>query len=171
MTADNPQGEPAPVGRPSTYSPELASRLCDKLVEGASVREACQDADMPAASTIFLWLQKHKEFSEQYARALEARTEAMAEDILSIADDGSNDWMERKNGDEAFWVQNGEALQRSRLRVDTRKWLLSKMVPKKYGDKVTNEHTGPEGGPVQMVTELRRTIVRPNPGNPDSGGI
>lgn len=109
---------------------------------------------MPAPSTVFLWLQKHKEFSDQYARALEARTEAMADDILAIADDGTNDWMERKHGDDVAWVTNGEALQRSRLRVDARKWLMSKMAPKKYGDKITQEVSGPEGGPIESVTRI-----------------
>lgn len=60
----------------------------------------------------------------------------MAEDIMDISDDGSNDWMERNYGDKVEWITNGEALQRSRLRVDTRKWLMSKLAAKKYGDKL-----------------------------------
>ena len=60
----------------------------------------------------------------------------MADEMLEIADDGSNDWMLRKDGDKEFYVLNGEHVQRSRLRLDTRKWLLSKALPKVYGDKL-----------------------------------
>lgn len=132
------------TGRPTDYSPELAADICARIADGQSVREISRSDDMPAMSSIFLWLSKYTEFSEQYAQACTARTEYLAEEILDIADDGTNDWMERKNtdGDVIAEVVNGEAIQRSKLRVDTRKWILSKMQPKKYGDKVTNEHTG-----------------------------
>jgi hypothetical protein len=125
------------VGRPSDYSPELVSEICSRIADGQSVREIARDDAMPAMSTIFAWLSKHSEFTEQYARAKEAQAEYLAEEILDIADDGSNDWMERKNKDgSSYTVENGEAMQRSRLRVDARKWLLSKLLPKKYGDKI-----------------------------------
>jgi hypothetical protein len=61
--------------------------------------------------------------------------EAIAEDILDIADNGRNDWMERNGEDAAGWLLNGESIQRAKLRVDSRKWLLSKLAPKKYGDR------------------------------------
>ena len=98
---------------------------------------------MPAASTVFLWLQAHKPFSEQYARACTERTQAHAEEILDIADDGTNDWMEKfgKDGESIGWMVNGEALQRSKLRVDTRRWLMSKLAPKKYGERLELDAT------------------------------
>jgi hypothetical protein len=75
--------------------------------------------------------------------------EAWADEIVDICDDASNDWMERNNGDdkESSWVLNGEHVQRSRLRIDTRKWLLSKLKPEKYGDKL--QHGGDPGNPIQ----------------------
>lgn len=63
----------------------------------------------------------------------------MADEIKEISDDGSNDWMERNDGENVAWVANGEHIQRSRLRVDTRKWHLSKALPKIYGDRHTHE--------------------------------
>jgi len=129
-------GTRATEGRPSMYTEELADKFCELLSTGSSLRSACQEEGMPAPVTIFQWIRKHEEFAKQYARACEERTEAMSEDILDISDDGSNDWMEKRFGDTEAWVTNGEALQRSRLRVDTRKWLMSKMKPKKYGDKL-----------------------------------
>lgn len=91
---------------------------------------------MPAMSTMFKWLRENSEFSEQYARAKQEAADAMAEEILDISDNGSNDWMEKHFGETTAWVTNGEALQRSRLRVDTRKFLMAKMKPKVYGDKL-----------------------------------
>lgn len=81
--------------------------------------------------------------------------EHYADEILEIADDGQNDWMEResKNG-EVFEVENHEVLNRSRLRVDARKWLMSKLAPKKYGDVQKLEHSGPGGEPLQAVMQI-----------------
>lgn len=75
--------------------------------------------------------------------------EHWSDEVIDISDDGSNDWMERNHGEDkqSTWTINGEHVQRSRLRVDTRKWLLSKLKPERYGDRV--EHSGPQGGPIQ----------------------
>lgn len=89
-------------------------------------------------SSIFLWLSKYEDFSKNYARACDERVEAMVEQSFEIADDGTNDWMEKHfgNDEESSWVVNGEAVQRSKLRIDTRKWYAGRMKPKKYGDKI-----------------------------------
>lgn len=123
-------------GRPTDYTQELADRICELITEGLSMRSVAAREDMPASSTIFKWLRENKIFSEQYAKACEERTEAMSEDILDIADDGSNDLMVVQKGNREYEVENREVTNRSRLRVDTRKWLMSKMKPKKYGDKI-----------------------------------
>lgn len=148
----------ADVGRPSDYSAEIAAAICVRIMDGQSIREIARAEDMPAASTIFLWLSKHPEFSEQYARAKEAQADRLAEEILEISDDGTNDWMSRNGGDDnPSWSVNGEHIQRSRLRVDSRKWLMSKLAPKKYGDKLAL--AGDAENPVR-IEEIRRVIVR-----------
>jgi hypothetical protein len=140
-----------PAGRPSDYSPELAERICNLLIEGNSLR-AIEDMDgMPSKTAILRWVSKHPEFRDQYARAIEARTDAHADEILAIADDGHNDWMEKHFGDDVKWVENGEAIRRSQLRIDSRKWLMSKLAPKKYGDKLL--HGGDPSNPVKMTFE------------------
>lgn len=149
------------IGRPDSYTPEIGDKICQRIVEGESVRSICRDEDMPNASTVFRWLSVHKSFSEQYARAKEEGAEALAEEMFEIADDGHNDWMERNGKDDAGWVANGENLQRSRLRVDVRKWYLSKIKPKKYGDKIQTELTGSDGGPVQ-ISHIERVIIDPH---------
>lgn len=125
-----------PAGRPSDYTPELAVKICEQLAVGNSLRTVCKADDMPSVATIFVWIQKHPEFKEQYARAKEESADALAEEILDIADEGSNDWMEANDPDNPGWKANGEHIQRSRLRVDTRKWYASKLKPKKYGEKL-----------------------------------
>lgn len=134
-----------PGGRPSDYTSELAEEICARIANGQSIREIERTDGMPAMSTIFRWLAKFPEFQEQYARAREAQAEHLAEDILDIADNGTNDWMERQRETKGVrFVENAEAINRSRLRVDARKWLLSKLLPKKYGDKL--EHAGKVDG-------------------------
>lgn len=124
---------------------------------------------MPAASSVFRWLAENTEFSEQYEAAAASRAHALAEEALEIADDGTNDWMERRSeaekgaGVNTGWVLNGEHVQRSRLRVDTRKWFASKLAPKKYGDKIVQEHSGPDGGEIKTVSRVEVTIIDPNP--------
>lgn len=132
-------------GRPSGYSQELADLICERLAQGESLRSVCRDEGMPAISSIFKWMREHEAFSKQYALAKQESADAMAEDIMDIADDGTNDWMEKTNADGEIigWTLNGEHVQRSKLRVDARKWLMAKMKPKKYGDKteVHNTHS------------------------------
>lgn len=140
------------------YSAEELARIkasiCERIALGESLRSICDADDMPAMSTIFKWLTEDDSFSEQYARAREAQADALFDDILSIADDGRNDWMQRKNADDQNigWVENGEALRRSQMRIDARKWMAGKLRPKKYGDKITNEHTGADGTPITFQT-------------------
>ncbi len=84
------------------------------------------------------------------------QADTLFDEALGIADDGTNDWMERldKDGQAAGWQLNGEHVQRSRLRVDTRKWAAGKLAPKKYGDKL--QHTGDGGGPIRVRPDLSK---------------
>lgn len=133
----------AKAGRPSTYSSELTEEICRRLIEGESLRAICSADDMPSKSSVMKWLAENKDFSDQYARAREIQADIMVEEILEIADDGRNDWIERENADGSKSLAlDHDHIQRSKLRVDTRKWLMSKMLPKKYGNKVDVEHGG-----------------------------
>lgn len=134
-------------GRPSILNNKLADEICSKISQGYTLRQLEKLEEMPDKSTILRWAStnddKYKQFQDQYEKALATRAEVWAEEILDISDDGSNDWMERENKDgSTFEVVNNEHIQRSRLRVDARKWLLSKALPKKYGDKQEVKHEG-----------------------------
>jgi hypothetical protein len=139
-------------GRPTEYTPEIGDRICAALATGMSLRSVCRADDIPPESTVRGWTHDVKHpFSAQYVRAREIGYLSMADETIEISDDGSNDWMEKfgKDGEAVGWTINGEHIQRSRLRVDTRKWLLSKCLPKVFGDKVVNEITGKDGGPIE----------------------
>ena len=130
------------VGRPPIYGQETRDQICALLAEGLSLRSICRQEGMPDLALVMRWLRDEPEFVAQYARAREAQADALAEEILEIADDGRNDWMQREDPDNGGYEFKGEHVQRSRLRVDSRKWFVSKLAPKKYGDKVETEHTG-----------------------------
>ena len=153
------------AGRPSIYSDEIAVEICRRLAEGESLRSICRDDAMPCVSAVMKWLfdKRHPEFVEQYTRAREAQAEILADEIMEIADDGTNDWMERGHGANKGWLANGEAINRSRLRVDSRKWVASKLLPKKYGDFQHHEMSGPDGGPIETrdvnLIDLARRIA------------
>lgn len=123
----------------SEYTPEKAEEFCELISNGMSLRAACKGDGMPAPKTIFSWLRKYEEFNDMYQAATQERTEAMAEELLDIADDSKSDYTETEDGRE---VINKENVARARLRVDTRKWLMAKMKPKKYGEKLDLEHSG-----------------------------
>jgi hypothetical protein len=131
-----------PPGRPSIYSDELATKICRLVAEGFSLRQIGDLPQMPHKRTVKRWLAEKPSFQERYAQAKEEMAEHFAEEILEIADDGSNDWIEREvESGKIIKVVDHEHIARSRLRVDTRKWLMSKLLPKKYGERLdVNTH-------------------------------
>lgn len=118
------------VGRPTLYTPELADKICALLSEGISIRTICLSDDMPDKSTFFRWLRIHSELRDQYVRAKRESVDAMGEKILDLSDESV---------DLAIEVDpkaSGAVVQAVKLQVDTRKWLMSKLLPKVYGDKI-----------------------------------
>jgi hypothetical protein len=145
------------MGRPTDFTQEIADTICERIADGESLRNICDEVEMPNKATVFRWLAKFTEFSDQYARARETQADSLVDEILSIADDGRNDWMQRNHGEDESWVENGEALRRSQLRVDARKWMAGKLRPKKYGEKLDiDQRTTHEVG--ASVADLMRAI-------------
>lgn len=115
-------------------TPELETKILDRLAEGESLRAICRSEGMPTEGAVRKWVREDPEgFGTQYARAREVGYELLADELLEISDDGANDSYKDEDGNERT---NYDVIARSRLRVDTRKWLLSKMLPKVYGDKL-----------------------------------
>lgn len=114
-----------------TYAPDIFDQMLDRIANGESVRQICASEGMPSLDTFYRWLREDAEKAERYARAKEQQADYYAEEIIEICDDASNDWMER----DGKQMLDAEHVARSRLRIDTRKWLMGKLKPKKYGDK------------------------------------
>ena len=135
------------------YDREAITKLvCSELALGKSLRSIL-DADdkLPSASTFLDWIGADSFLAEQYAHARQMAYELLADEIVAIADE--NYTTDEHGVRERL---SSEAIQRNRLRVDTRKWMLSKMLPKVYGDKIQTEHTGKDGGPIQLqAVDLR----------------
>ena len=121
-----------------TYSRELADEICRRIAGGEALKEICRSPGMPDSSSVRGWVLDDRDgFAPRYARARDMQIEHWADEILEISDDGSNDWMMRNERGNVGWQANGEHVQRSRLRTDSRKWLLSKLKPERYGEKTT----------------------------------
>lgn len=119
------------MGRPSDYTPELGDRICALMSQGESLNAICKGEDMPSAVSVYAWLRKHDEFFNNYVRAREDQADTLADEIVGIADEKTEDANSR------------------RVRIDARKWVAAKLKPKKYGDKVETTVQGPDGGAVQ----------------------
>ena len=144
-------------GRPTDYDLNLADIILERISTGESVAHICRDPDMPAKASVYRWLWKFPEFRDKYAQACEIRSEVHAEEMIDISDDGTDDFVERfdKDGENGWWEFRGEHVQRSKLRVDTRKWVASKLLPKKYGDRQQINHES--NIPINIVINDGRT--------------
>jgi len=136
------------TGRPSDYLPEVAADICSLLAEGESLRKVCERPGMPNKATVFRWLAQHEEFRDQYAKATETRADAIFEGMFDIADSVT---------------EEAAAVAKARLRIDTRKWALARMNPKKYGDKVSQEidHKSSDGTMTPQPTIIQLLPVEP----------
>lgn len=138
---------PTHLGRPTKYTEALATEICARLANGETLTSICRDAHMPARRTVLDWKANDLGgFSARYARAREEQRELWQDEMLDMADDGRNDWMEREIGrGETIVVLNKEAVDRSKLRVGTRQWLLARLSRDTYGDKIEQTHKADEG--------------------------
>ena len=126
-----------------TYDQETTHAICVRLARGETLRAICRDEEFPPESTVRTWaLEDVDGFAARDAYARQLGLDAMADQLLEIADDSSGDFTTDANGNR---TPNNEHINRSRLKVDVRKWHLSKLAPKRYGDKV-DVNVGPEGG-------------------------
>lgn len=144
------------IGRPSGYTKEIGDEICERLSDGESLRAICRDDHMPNKSMVFRWLYEFQSFRDQYARAKEEQADTLADDILDIADDGRNDTYVDDEGNKKV---DFDAIQRSRLRVDARKWIASKLKPKVYGDRIQQEISGTLAVEQMSDEELDRKIA------------
>ncbi len=137
--------------RPTIYNKEIADKICSRIAGGESLKRVCEDPEMPCRSIVHLWLldEEKKEFMDNYKKAVDIRTDNMFDELEEISDTD-----DRK-----------ESPMRSRLRVDTRKWYLSKVMPKKYGDKMD---VTSDGKPIPLIPLKNGTLSNNNSNEEDS---
>lgn len=144
-----------------TYSIQSRKSIIDEIVErlgkGEPLRQICRDEHMPSWHVIYNWANADKDIFSRIRHARDLGYEALAEDCLQIADDAVNDWMsvQEKDGSTAYKI-NGEHINRSKLRIETRLKLLAKWKPEKYGDKITL--AGDKNNPLE-VRDATRAIL------------
>jgi len=132
-----PAKVPAKMGRPTKYTPELVANICERIANGETLRAICDEDGMPARKNVIAWLSLYPEFRNQYARAREDQADSLAEEIIVKARNATS-----------------EDAQAVRVQVDALKWAAGKLKPKVYGEKVTQEHTGADGGPIRASVDL-----------------
>jgi hypothetical protein len=116
----------------SRYSREVAAEVCRRMAEGESLRSICRDPDKPSEGTVRGWaVRDHDGFGERYRAARQLLLEAWADQIVDIADQADLNPRDRQ------------------VRCDTRKWLMSKLAPRRYGDRLL--HAGDPDAPIQHV--------------------
>ena len=143
-----------PAGRPSEYDPQIAADICLSLsVDSKSIVVVCDSQErFPSANTFYRWMLDHPELREMYARAKDAQLQILADEIQQIADETQVGEIITIKGDERE-VKISDMLEHRRLRIESRKWLLAKLAPKKYGDTAKLALTDPDGGPLRFVLE------------------
>jgi hypothetical protein len=113
------------VSRPTDYTPELGDEICDGLTLGKSLLKICEDERMPVTRTVYRWLREHEEFSHNYTRARENQADTYADEIVDISDE----------------AVDRDSAAAAKVRVEARKWVASKLKPKKYSDKLDIDAT------------------------------
>ncbi len=124
------------MGRLSTFTEEKAAEICERLSKGEPLAVICRDEGMPETRTVYDWRDAHPEFAAGFARARDVGFDVIATDCMDISDSASNDWMEKNDPNNPGYVANGDHIQRSKLRVDTRLKLLAKWDPRRYGERL-----------------------------------
>ncbi len=134
----------------TTYTQKIADEICSRLAAGESLRAICKDEHLPTRATVHNWLVENREgFFDQYTRARDVGLDELADEMLEIADT-TQVGVRSENSYDGYKEVREDMLGHRKLRVDARKWYLSKLAPKKYGDRLATELTGADGGPVQI---------------------
>jgi hypothetical protein len=133
------------AGRPTSYTAEIATEICDLISEGYSTRKACEKLNLRFA-IVWNWLKSQSEFQEQYVLAKACQADLLFDEIIDIADDASKDVMGKDA--EGKLLVNHAAVQRAKLQCDARKWVVSKMLPKKYGRELLDEASAARVEPI-----------------------
>lgn len=141
------------AGRPSTYDHDKAMEICARLTLGQSLQSICAKVpNMPCEATVFHWLNGNPSFLKTYLRARELQADSLFDQVLDIADNEGRDIVELKNEEgKTREVLNPVAVARAKVKIDARFRMAGKLNPKKYGEKLLQEISGPDGGAIETT--------------------
>jgi hypothetical protein len=155
------------MARATSYTDELGKAICDRIAEGETLISVTKDEGMPSLATVSRWLNDSKqadtEFFKLYTTAREVQYIIREEEILEISDDGRRDYLETDDG----VVVDHDHINRAKLRVDSRKWLLSKLLPLRFGDRIAHQALDEHGKPARMEITVTR-VSAPDPQRGDT---
>ena len=136
MTNDSVQQ----TGWHTGYTDDIANEICERLVKKQSLLLICSDPAMPSTSMVYRWLEEYESFRDKYARARKIQADLFAAETIDISDREMTDAVD---------------VAKARLQYDARRWYASKIDAKKYGDKIQQEHTGPDGGAIEISAKTK----------------
>lgn len=154
------------MGRPSKCTEVTFVKICELIANGKGLVEICRADNMPHRSTVMRWLAEDESLRKRYMEAHELQADYYGDEIIEIADEdvslvrldrhyGKDKKRRQGNAEDGNYIEvtfDAAAVAHKKLRIDARKWKAARLAPKKWGDKVTQEHTGPDGAPMSMVT-------------------
>jgi len=143
----------AKTGRPTKYCKQIAEHIIERTIAKDTLTSICEPEDMPSCRTVYTWLAKNDEFLHKYAEAKSVRAHLLAEEILEISNESPTMTVVDTEGN-ATTKLDPAGVNRNRLRVDARKWIASKVLPRDYGDKQEVQLSGPGGAPIAAQIEL-----------------
>lgn len=121
------------VGRPSTYSDEIADIICERMINGESLVKICKDEAMPSRASVYRWFEARPDFETRCARAREGLADFLVDEIEELAD-----------------ATTEANVQSMKVKISTKQWRAMKMAPRIYGDRTRTELTGADGGAIQV---------------------
>ncbi len=146
-------------GRPLKYTPELGKEICDAIssTNKGTKRLCAKHKHWPCQDTFFTWLKQYPEFSEQYKRAKLCQVELLVDELIDIADDSSQDLVADESGALTY---HPERVARSKLRIETRKWIAARLVPRVYGTKGDDDSYASNTALSAEMKQLRERLAK-----------
>lgn len=140
--------------RPTTYNLEIAQEICDVIsTTSKGLKTLSREIEhWPDATTIYAWIMRHEEFAKQYLTARQLQAQIFVDEVIEICDDVSKDWRKDKDGND---VVDHDHISRAALKINTRKWVACKLIPRIYGDKTQTEMSGSLGVHEVSLSELK----------------
>lgn len=148
------------MARPTDYTADTALLICTLIAEGHPLTKICAIDSMPGISTVYRWLHENEQFQDRYRQAREDQADTVFDQTLDIADAEPQLDDVSKDGEGAMLQVNGPFEQWRKTRIDTRKWMAARLRPKKYGELIKQEVSGPDGKPLPLAQPVLNVTIK-----------